>query len=121
MKKLTDKEEEIMLLFWENGAMFVKDVLEKINEPKPHYNTVSTIIRTLEGKGFIDHKTYGTTYQYFAAISKDEYKTKAIKKVISGYFNNSYSKAFSTLVKEEEISLSELKNIIEMIEKDMKK
>lgn len=121
MKKLTDREEEIMHYFWNFGAMFVKEVLEKMDDPKPHYNTISTIIRTLEDKGFITHKTYGTSHQYAAIISREAYKTKALKKVISGYFNNSYSKAVSTLVKEEEISLKELKKIVEMIEKDMKK
>ncbi|NLX80721.1 MAG: BlaI/MecI/CopY family transcriptional regulator [Proteiniphilum sp.] len=121
MKKLTEREEEIMQLLWEKGPMFVKDILETFPNPKPHYNTVSTVIRILEEKGFVAHKAYGTTHQYYASIKQEEYKGSALKKVISKYFDNSYTKVVSTLIKQEELSISELKHLIEEIEKGSEK
>lgn len=117
MKQLTEREEEIMQYFWTNGPMFVRDILDLLPEPKPHYNTISTIIRILEEKGLVNHKAYGTTYRYFAQISQDEYRGKALKKVVSNYFNNSYTNIVSTLIEEEDISLDELKQLIAKIEK----
>lgn len=121
MKKLTEKEEELMQLFWDNGSMFVREVLEFYSNPKPHYNTVSTVIRVLEEKGFIDHKAYGSTYQYFAKISQEQYKGKALKKVVSEYFDNSYTNVVSTLIEEERLSVEDLKKLIKKIEKGKKK
>ena len=120
MKRLTDKEEEIMQFFWDNGALFVRDILEMCSEPKPHYNTVSTVIRVLEEKKFVDHKSYGNTYQYFALVSQEEYKGRALKKVVSQYFDNSYTNVVSTLIEEESLSVSELKKLIKKIEKGKK-
>lgn len=117
MKKLTEREEEIMQILWEKGPMFVRDILELYPDPKPHYNTVSTVIRILEEKGFVNHKAFGTTHQYFATILLEEYKGSALKKVISKYFDNSYTKVVSTLITEEDLSISELKKLIEEIEK----
>ncbi len=117
MKKLTEKEEEVMQYLWDNGPMFVKEIRELYPEPQPHYNTVSTVIRILEEKGFVDHKTYGATHQYFAKVSYEEYKGKALKNVVNRFFDNSYTKVVSTLIKEEELSLEELKQLIETIEK----
>lgn len=117
MRRLTDKEEEVMHYFWDNGPMFVREILEKYPDPKPHYNTVSTVVRLLEEKGFVDHKAYGSTYQYFAVISLEEYKGKALRKVVSDYFENSYTNVVSTLIEEENLSLDELKGLIEKIEK----
>lgn len=116
MKKLTDKEQEVMQYFWDNGAMFVRDILELYPEPKPHYNTVSTVIRVLEEKGFVNHKTYGNTHQYFAVVSAEEYKGKALKNVVSQFFDNSYTNVVSTLIEEERLSVDELKKMIEAIE-----
>ena len=117
MKKLTAKEEQIMEIFWEKGPMFVKDMLMLYDEPRPHFNTVSTFVRGLEEKGFVSHRSYGTTYQYYAVISKDEFKKGTLKNVISKYFNNSYLGVVSSLVQEEEISLDELKELIREVEK----
>lgn len=117
MKQLTEREEEIMQYFWTNGPMFVRDILDLLPEPKPHYNTISTIIRILEEKKFVGHRAYGTTHQYFAQISQDEYRGKALKKVASNYFNNSYTNIVSTLIEKEDISLDELKQLIAKIEK----
>ena len=73
MQKLTNKEEEIMQFLWERGAMFVKDIVALYDEPKPHFNTVSTMVRMLEAKGFVDHEVFGNTYRYYAIISQEEY------------------------------------------------
>ena len=116
MKKLTRKEEEIMNHFWDRGAMFVKELLELYAEPKPHFNTLSTIVRTLEANGYVNHKAYGNSYQYFPVISREEYAGSSFKGIISNYFNNSYLNAVSALVKEEKISIEELKELIKQIE-----
>ena len=116
MKRLTVKEEEIMRIFWEHGPMFVRELLSFYDEPKPHYNTVSTLVRGLEEKGFVGYKAYGNTYQYYAVVSRDDFKKKTLKGVISKYFNNSYLGAVSSLVKEEDISVEELKLLIREVE-----
>ena len=120
MKKLTRKEEEIMNHFWDRGAMFVKELLELYAEPKPHFNTLSTMVRTLEANGYVNHKAYGNSYQYFPVISREEYAGSSFKGIISNYFNNSYLNAVSALVKEEKISIEELKELIQQIENGQK-
>ena len=117
MKGLTAKEEEIMGFFWEKGPLFVKEMLAFYEEPKPHFNTLSTIVRGLEDKGFLAHKTYGNTYQYYAVVNKEDFSKGTLKKVISKYFNNSYLSAVSSLVKEEDISLEDLKQLIAEVER----
>lgn len=116
MKGLTAKEEEIMGFFWEKGPLFVKELLAFYNAPKPHFNTLSTIVRGLEEKGYLSHEAFGNTYRYFAVISNDEFRSRTLKGVISKYFNNSYLNAVSSLVKKEEISVDELKQLIEEVE-----
>ena len=112
MQKLTAKEEELMCFFWKKGELFVKDILDFYDEPKPHFNTLSTIVRGLEDKEFLSHKTYGNTYQYYAVISKEQYSQGTLKNVISKYFGNSYLHAVSALVKSENISIDDLKKLI---------
>ncbi len=107
-------------MFWENGPMFVKDLLEFYDEPRPHFNTVSTFVRILEDKGFVDHKAVGKSYQYYATMSREDYRKKTLRSVISKYFNDSYLGAVSSLVKEEEISLDELKQLIREVEEGNK-
>jgi len=116
MKRLTTKEEEIMGWFWEKGPLFVKQLLEFYEEPKPHFNTLSTIVRGLEEKGFLSHKTYGNTYQYFAAITEDDYSKGTLKNVVAKYFNNSYLGVVSSLIKEEDISVEELRKLLDEVE-----
>lgn len=117
MKSLTNKEEEIMVFFWSKGPLFVKQILDFYDEPKPHFNTLSTVVRGLEDKGFLGHeKTYGGSYQYFATVSEEEFRKGTLKNVISRYFNNSYLSAVSSLVKEEKISLDDLKKLIGDVE-----
>jgi Predicted transcriptional regulator len=116
MQKLTAKEEELMHFFWEKGALFVKDILDFYDEPKPHFNTLSTIVRGLEDKGFLSHKTYGNTYQYFAIINKEQYSQGTLRNVVNKYFDNSYLHAVSALVKSENISIDDLKQLISEVE-----
>jgi len=116
MQKLTAKEEELMCFFWEKGDLFVKDMLDFYDEPKPHFNTLSTIVRGLEEKGFLSHKTYGNTYQYYSIISKEEYSQGTLKNVITKYFDSSYLHAVSALVKSENISVADLKQLINEVE-----
>ncbi len=116
MKLLTPKEEEIMGFLWSNGPLFVRQMLEFYNEPRPHFNTVSTFVRILEAKGFVGHKAIGNSHQYYALISEDEFRQKTLKGIVSKYFNNSYLGVVSSLVKEEEISIDELKELIRQVE-----
>lgn len=120
MKTLTNKEEEAMNHFWLHGPMFVKDMLDLYEDPKPHFNTLSTVVRGLEEKGYVGHKAYGTSYQYFPTVSREEFSKRTLKSVISKYFNNSYLGAVSSLVEEEDISLDELKKLIKEVENDYK-
>jgi predicted transcriptional regulator len=120
MKALSNKEEEIMELFWEKGPMHVKQLLEFYDDPKPHFNTLSTFVRGLETKGFIGHEALGNTYLYHATVSRDEYKRRTLRGVISKYFNNSFLGMVSTLVKEEDISVDELKELVRLVEEKNK-
>ena len=116
MKRLTNKEKEIMDLYWQHGPMFVRELLEHYAEPRPHFNTLSTMVRILEKNGYLDHKQYGNTYQYFPIVTEKEYGRSSIAGVIKNYFNDSYLSAVSSFVKEEKISVEELKELIFEIE-----
>lgn len=116
MEKLTKKEEEIMNLFWDNGAMFVKDILDIVPEPKPHFNTISTMVRALEAKGYVSHKAYGNTYQYFATVQRNDFGRKTLKNIIKEYFGNSYKNAVSALVDDGELSSDEIKELLQQVE-----
>lgn len=117
IKELTKAEEQIMQVLWDLEKGFVKDVIDKLPEPKPAYNTVSTIIRILETKGFIDHEAFGKSHRYFPLISREEYKSFATEKLLSGYFSNSVENMFSFFVKEKKLDLKEADEIIKLIEK----
>ena len=116
MKGLTSKEEEIMGFFWEKGPLFVKQLLAFYEEPKPHFNTLSTMVRALEAKGYVAHNSFGSTYQYYPVVSEEEFSRSTLGSVISRYFENSYLGAVSALVEEEKISLGELRSLIDRIE-----
>ena len=121
MEKLTNKEEEIMRVLWKLKQAFVKEVIAELPEPKPHYNTISTVIRNMEEKGFINHNAFGKTHQYYPVVSKEEYKKTFMHKTIQHYFEDSYKNVVSFFAKEDKISVSELKEIISIIEKNQKK
>ena len=118
MQKLTNKEEEIMHILWNLEKAFIKDILAEINEDQPHYNTLSTIVRNLEEKGYVDHIAYGKTHQYFPIIKKVDYRKRFFNTAIDNYFNSSYKNVVSFFAKEEKISVNELKEIINLIEKN---
>lgn len=117
MEKLTNKEEELMHILWQLEGAFVKEIVAELPTPKPHYNTISTTIRRMVDKGFVNFESYGNTYKYFPAISKAAYRKSFMQKTIHNYFANSYSDAVSFFAKEEKISVEELKEIIRLIEK----
>ncbi|MCD8261230.1 MAG: BlaI/MecI/CopY family transcriptional regulator [Bacteroides sp.] len=121
MKKLTAKEEELMGFFWEKGPLFVKEIVGFYENPKPHFNTLSTIVRTLEEKGYLSHKVYGNTHQYFAIIDREEFGRQSLKGVVNKYFNDSYLSVVSTLVQKEDLSPEELKELADIVEKAHKK
>ena len=115
MKRLTRKEEEVMKILWKLEKAFVKDILEQYDDPKPHYNTVSSLVRLLQDKGVIGYTQYGNTYQYFPLITKEEYRRTFMKQVVSDYFDNSYKSAVAFFVKEKGLSSEELEELIKMI------
>ena len=118
MKKLTTAEEEIMQILWDLGKAFVKDIISQYPLPRPPYNTISSVVRILEKKGFVSHQTYGNTYQYYPQISKDEYKKFFLKDTLQKYFGNSFHNLVSFFAREEEINLEELKGLVEKIKKE---
>jgi BlaI family penicillinase repressor len=116
MQKLTNKEEEIMHILWKLRKAFVKEVMAEITEEQPHYNTLSTIVRNLEEKGFVSHNAFGNTHQYFPIISIEDYRKRFMNTAIDNYFNSSYKNMVSFFAKEEKISAQELREILAMIE-----
>lgn len=115
MQKLTKKEEELMQMFWEHGPMFVKDIVPLYDEPKPHFNTISTMVRTLESKGFVEHEAFGNTYRYRPIISQEEFSKGVLGNVVTRYFENSYRQVVSALIEEEKISIDELEELIRKV------
>ncbi len=115
MQKLAKREEQIMQVLWDRGPSFVKEIIEDLPEPKPHYNSVSTMVRILETKGFIDHKAFGKSHQYFAKVEKEQYQGKAVNDLVDNFFNNSYSEMVAYFAKKEKISEAELQDIIKII------
>lgn len=117
---LTAKETEVMQILWNNGPMFVKDMVECYPAPRPHVNTVSTIVRILETKGYVAHEAVGGSYRYHAVADIDGFRKESLLDVIRNYFNNSYTNAVSALVADEKISVEELREIINMVENNDK-
>jgi BlaI family penicillinase repressor len=113
MKRLSEKEETLMQAVWRLKKAFVKEVRDELPEPKPHINTVATMMRRLADKGFLD---FGSTYRYSAAISKMEYTRKFVRPLLAGLFGNSMKNVVSFFAEEDEVSLDELKEIVKMIE-----
>lgn len=116
MQKLTNKEEEIMHILWKLKKAFVKEVMAEITEDQPHYNTLSTIVRNLEEKGFVSHIAFGNTHQYYPIVSIEDYRKGFMNTAIDNYFNSSYKNMVSHFAKEEKISAVELREILAMIE-----
>jgi len=117
MQKLTNKEEEIMQILWRLKKAFVKEVLAEIKEDQPHYNTLSTIIRNLEEKGFVSYNAFGNTHQYYPIVKMEEYRKRFMNTAIENYFDNSYKNMVSFFAEEQKISAEELREILAIIEK----
>lgn len=120
MKNLTRAEEQVMQILWEAEKGFVKDLLANMTEPKPAYNTVSTIIRILERKGFVQHKAYGKSHEYYPIVSKDTYRSHSIKNLLSGYFGGSFTKMASFFAKDENLNIKELEKIMNEVKDEVK-
>lgn len=118
MHRLTNKEEEIMKIIWRLNKVFVKEIKAEMKEEAPHYNTLSTIVRNLEEKGFVSHEVFGNTHRYFPIIPKESYRKRFINNSLIAYYDNSYKNMVSYFAKEQKISIEELKEIIALIEKD---
>ena len=121
IKELTKAEEQLMQILWDKKKAFVNDLLEVLPEPKPAYNTVSTIVRILERKGFVSHKAYGNTHQYFPVVTKKAYTKQTFKTMLSGYFSNSFEQMVSFFATEEKLSLSEMEEIKRIMDEEIKK
>jgi predicted transcriptional regulator len=121
MKKLTQAEEEVMQILWNLQKGFVKDVIEQMPEPRPPYNTVSTVIRVLEKKEFIGHTQYGNTYEYYPLISKEAYAKVHFKGFLSDYFNNSFPKMAAFFARENNLSMKDLQEIMRLTEEELRK
>jgi predicted transcriptional regulator len=121
MKELTRAEEEVMQILWQLEKGFVNDLLEQYPEPKPAYNTISTIIRILEKKGVVAHNSFGKTYEYYPMISKKEYTQQFMGNVVKGYFDNSYKKVVSFFTGNENLSMKEMEEIRRLIDEQITK
>lgn len=116
MKELTKAEDQIMQVLWKLEKAFVKEIIEELPEPKPAYNTVSTIVRILEKKEFVGHEAFGKTFRYFPLISKREYSKFYLKSFVGSYFSSSYKQMVSFFTKEESLSLQEMEEMKKLIE-----
>jgi len=116
IKELTKAEEQVMQILWQLNEAIVKDIIEQIPEPKPAYNTVSTVVRVLEGKGFVDHKAYGNSHVYFPIISEAEYKKFTFDKMMKSYFNDSYKSLVSFIADEKKLDINELDELTKLID-----
>ncbi|MDQ1332613.1 MAG: BlaI family transcriptional regulator, penicillinase repressor [Bacteroidota bacterium] len=121
MRELTRAEEEVMQVLWKIRKGFIKDILRHFDDPKPAYNTVSTIVRILQDKGFVEHKAYGRTHEYFPVISKDEYSKSHLSSFVNNYFSNSFEKMVSFFAKEKKISVKEMQEIMKIMESEVQK
>ena len=119
MKELTKAEEHVMQILWGLGQGFVKDIRGEMPEPKPAYNTVSTIVRILKRKGFVSNKVYGNTHQYYPLISRKEYSKKRVSSLVKKYFKNSYSELVSFFARDKNISVKEMEEIIEIMNQEL--
>jgi BlaI family transcriptional regulator, penicillinase repressor len=119
IKELTKAEEQIMQILWELGKGFVKDIIELMPEPKPAYNTVSTIVRILETKGFVDHNAYGKTHEYFPLVSKKDYTRSFMKNFVRNYFKGSFQEMVSFFAREDNLTVAELDELMKEVKRDM--
>jgi len=115
-KELTRAEEQVMQILWQLNEAMVKEIIEQMPDPKPAYNTVSTVVRVMEGKGFVDHKAYGNTHVYFPLISEAQYKKFTFDKMMNNYFSNSYKSLVSFIANEKKLDLRQLDELSDLLE-----
>jgi BlaI family transcriptional regulator, penicillinase repressor len=120
LKELTKAEEQVMQVLWDLKAGFVKDILDKMPEPKPAYNTVSTIVRILEKKGFVGYKAFGKTHEYYPLINKDDYRSFSLRILMKGYFGGSIERLVSFFAKDNEMDVKEVEKLLKYVQKDLK-
>ncbi len=120
-KRLTKAEEEIMQIIWAKGRVLVSDVLDELGDPRPPHSSISSIVRILEKKGFVDHKAYGRTYEYFPIVAKEEYSKHSIRNFITDYFGGNANSLVSFLVQEKDLSIKELTQLTEQLKSSKKK
>ena len=121
MRELTRAEEQVMHILWEIETGFVRDILEHFPHPRPAYNTVSTITRILQDKGFVSHKAYGRTHEYYPLITKDEYMKIHMSNFVKDYFANSYEKMVSFFAREQKITVKDMEEIMELMKAEIAK
>jgi BlaI family transcriptional regulator, penicillinase repressor len=119
-KELTKAEDQVMQILWQIEKGFVKDIMEHLPDPKPAYNTVSTIVRILETKGFVGHKAYGKTHEYFPLITKERYTKFYLNNMLKGYFNGSFQNLVSFFAKENKLNMSDLEKLLNEIKNQNK-
>jgi BlaI family penicillinase repressor len=115
MQKLAKREEQIMQACWQLENAFIKEIIQEMPDPKPHYNTIATMVKILEDKGFLGHEIIGNVFRYYPVISKDTYQKHAMKDIVSQYFDNSYPSMLAFFAKEQKISADELNEIVNLI------
>jgi len=116
--ELTRAEEEIMQILWDIKKGFVKNIVERFPDPKPAYNTVSTIVRILENKGFVDHIAYGKTHEYYPLIARDDYRKQTLNSMLDNYFGGSFRQLASFFLRHEKLDMRELEEILELMKKE---
>lgn len=121
MQELTKAQEEVLQILWEIKEGVVTDVIDKMPEPKPAYNTVSTVIRVLEKKEYVSHKVYGKTHVYFPVVSKQEYKKHFFSGSLKNFFNNSVNQLVSFFVRQKKLSVSELEELRKLIDEEIER
>ncbi|MFA6949266.1 MAG: BlaI/MecI/CopY family transcriptional regulator [Lentimicrobiaceae bacterium] len=119
MKELTRSEEQVMQILWRVGKGYVHELLQYFPEPKPAYNTVSTFIRILEKKGFVDHENINKSHLYYPMVTKSEYAKQTFKTLLKGYFSNSYKQMVSFFADDDKLSISELEEMKKLIDKQI--
>jgi BlaI family penicillinase repressor len=117
MEKLTAKEEEVLGLFWKKGPLYVREIVELYENPKPHFNTISTIVRSLEEKGYVGHTPKGKSYQYHAIVAEEDMGKKSLSSIVGRYFRNSYLRVVSSLVEDGNIPVEDLRKLLDEVEK----
>ena len=117
MEKLTAKEEEVLGLFWKKGPLYVREIVELYEEPKPHFNTISTIVRALEEKGYVGHTQKGKSYLYHAVVAEEDMGKKSLSSIVGRYFKNSYLRVVSSFVEDGNILVEDLRRLLDEVEK----